>query len=523
MEKEISNTQRIDWIDIFKGLLMILVVLGHATGKFNMFIYQFHVGAFFLISGYVSKEAEGNPLKCIGKKGYALLVPIVTVFIIFAVIMQALNEVGLYHYFFQGDYVGLSFLFSQLVRGNIYIPWLGAAWFVIVLFGIYLLWETVSIVYKNGNIVISMIISLLLGALGVITTAYETDSMTFRLILVTQFIFMCGRFCAEKKFVSRIDVETKTTIEILLCNILLFWYLAKQGYTMDIASGKWPNPIIAIVMILNGSIFLYLVSKWIADSTSALKNVLIYIGRNTLGILVFHFAAFKVAYLILYAFGAIPKQDIALLCPTEQVGNEFWWLIVIVSIGLSLFAWEVLKHFKVTRIFIGQDRSVGNLLGQKLDIRNTTVKNILTYGWVIYMVVFCVQQVNPQILYNEMYLKYTNECSCVVAGMYEDNFLGKAVNVRYIAVDDAVMNIQLYQTEHTKGNRVRVFIDGECQAEYPLVEGSNQIQILVKAAREGKVQLMFEKSFIPAEVSESSDVRELTCKLVDIKIKSIVE
>lgn len=34
---------------------------------------------------------------------------------------------------------------------------------------------------------------------------------------------------------------------------------------------------------------------------------------------------------------------------------------------------------------------------------------------------------------------------------------------------------------------------------------------------------MFEKSFIPAEVSESNDARELTCKLVDIKIESAPE
>lgn len=478
MESRISNTKRIEWVDIFKGLLMILVVLGHATGKFNMFIYQFHVGAFFLISGYVSRKSEGNPLKCIGKKGYALLVPIVTGFAIFAVVMQVLNEVGLYSYFFEGDYAGLSFLFSQLLHGNIYIPWLGAAWFVIVLFGIYLLWETVGVVYKNGNIVINMIISLLFGGLGVITTVCGTGSMSFRLILVTQFIFMCGTFCAEKKIVSHFE-KKEVRIGTMICNVLLFWYFAKHGYTMDIASGKWPNPIIAIVMILNGSVFLFQVSKWIADNLSRLKSVFIYIGRNTLGILVFHFAAFKVAYLILYVFGVISKQDIALLCPTGEVGNAFWWLIVIVAISLSLLVWEVLKYFKVTRIFIGQDKSIGNLLGQKLDIKNTTVKKILIDCWVIYMVALCVQQVNPKILYNELRLAYTN--ACAVDGMYEDNFLGKTANVRYTAVGDAIMNIQLYQTKYTKGNKVQIYIDGEYRSEYPLVEGSNQIQIPVKA------------------------------------------
>lgn len=43
MEKK----NRISWCDIYKGIVIILVVVGHATGKFNQYIYQFHMAAFF--------------------------------------------------------------------------------------------------------------------------------------------------------------------------------------------------------------------------------------------------------------------------------------------------------------------------------------------------------------------------------------------------------------------------------------------------------------------------------------------
>jgi len=46
--------RRIDWIDIYKGIMIALVVVGHATGKFNSWIYQFHMVAFFFISGYLT-------------------------------------------------------------------------------------------------------------------------------------------------------------------------------------------------------------------------------------------------------------------------------------------------------------------------------------------------------------------------------------------------------------------------------------------------------------------------------------
>lgn len=41
--------KRIEWVDIYKALGIILVVVGHATGAFNNYIYQFHMAAFLLI------------------------------------------------------------------------------------------------------------------------------------------------------------------------------------------------------------------------------------------------------------------------------------------------------------------------------------------------------------------------------------------------------------------------------------------------------------------------------------------
>ena len=50
---ETAQMKRQAWIDYFKAITIILVVIGHATGKFNIYIYQFHVAAFFFISGWV--------------------------------------------------------------------------------------------------------------------------------------------------------------------------------------------------------------------------------------------------------------------------------------------------------------------------------------------------------------------------------------------------------------------------------------------------------------------------------------
>lgn len=51
--------KRITWVDITKGFLMILVVIGHYPGELEFplakYIYWFHMPAFFILSGLFFK------------------------------------------------------------------------------------------------------------------------------------------------------------------------------------------------------------------------------------------------------------------------------------------------------------------------------------------------------------------------------------------------------------------------------------------------------------------------------------
>lgn len=46
---------RLEEVDIQKGLLMILVVLGHSSFSHKNYIYWFHMPVFFFISGFFFK------------------------------------------------------------------------------------------------------------------------------------------------------------------------------------------------------------------------------------------------------------------------------------------------------------------------------------------------------------------------------------------------------------------------------------------------------------------------------------
>lgn len=73
------------WIDISRGILIILVVFGHSAfiqyySYWHSIIYWFHMPAFFFLSGYVfkSKDSFGQQAKQITKK---LLIPYVIILV----------------------------------------------------------------------------------------------------------------------------------------------------------------------------------------------------------------------------------------------------------------------------------------------------------------------------------------------------------------------------------------------------------------------------------------------------------
>lgn len=86
--------QRIEWIDVYKGILILIVVLGHSiqdqliidgmnvTENFwRNIIYSFHMPAFMALSGYVALyscknyDTFGNCLSAIKKRAMQIFIP----------------------------------------------------------------------------------------------------------------------------------------------------------------------------------------------------------------------------------------------------------------------------------------------------------------------------------------------------------------------------------------------------------------------------------------------------------------
>ncbi len=138
------ENKRLIWVDVTKGFLMVLVVLGHFPGDFwlSKYIYWFHMPAFFLLSGIFFKEVKENedPQMPVKKRFLQLMVPYLFFLITITTIRYGMQIV-------QGNH-DLSWyiqdVWTLIVAGRFVRGAYGVFWFVTTLFFTYLLfmWMT---------------------------------------------------------------------------------------------------------------------------------------------------------------------------------------------------------------------------------------------------------------------------------------------------------------------------------------------------------------------------------------------
>ena len=81
MEK--NKTQRIEWIDIAKGIGILLVILGHSVkfgGVTHNLIFSFHMPLFLILSGITYKQKDNKTFIC--RKFRTLIIPYVIFYLI---------------------------------------------------------------------------------------------------------------------------------------------------------------------------------------------------------------------------------------------------------------------------------------------------------------------------------------------------------------------------------------------------------------------------------------------------------
>ena len=344
-----SKNSRVEWLDIMKGILIILMVVGHATGKFNGFIYQFHMAAFFLLSGYTTKLKKRTFIETLLYKFCTLFIPVLTAFCIVGGITWLLNKSGKYEVIFdvtQLPYVGAKFAISAFVKNGSFYPWwLGASWFIITLFNVDIILRLLfSICNHKVNV------QMLSFSFGLFLFGYMLNSegkslpWYWTLALIAQFYTIIGILLSEVQYEEKKDmrVTLNRVVGVLITSVVSYAFYRTTHVTMDFASGKFNSPILDIFIVLNDTLLIFFMAK-IIEKIGVLCKILSFMGSNTLGIVFFHFMYFKVIIGILYLLGVVDKSYLICYLPPEGTNAYVLILIIFGSIILSILSWKILS------------------------------------------------------------------------------------------------------------------------------------------------------------------------------------
>ena len=268
---------RKNYIDILKGIGIFFVVLGHVTriSELRVFIWNFHMPLFFLISGFLYNPDKYPDFKGFFKSKFkSIYIPYVLFFLVtflYWVVIERKFRGGEYSIFHQ--FVGL---FYGTLEGN-HLYFNGPLWFLPCLFATELIFYFISKIKDKIGILSVLIISFTIGTL---VQLYNLNVFPFG--LHTAFF---GLVFYGIGFISK-EHETSFTNLALVFKLLLLvgcMYVqimaVQNGYRGDIET----SPIYFIPIALCGMLFWAVLSKLVNKN-----RTLEYMGVNSLIIMSVH-------------------------------------------------------------------------------------------------------------------------------------------------------------------------------------------------------------------------------------------
>jgi fucose 4-O-acetylase-like acetyltransferase len=288
-------SKRIEYLDIAKGIGILLVVLGHNDFEvislfLQRLIYSFHMPLFFLLSGYFLNTAVpfGDFVK---KRFHALLKPFF--FTIFLIYFTSISFEKM------GFNTAITRIVKSLYGSGAYLDWV-QLWFLPHLFAVsiyaYLFitlagklrnrWVTWGILLATLAIAIPFLNVFYPFPLSILGKDYELQGLPFSLdlVLATGFFFILGhelrQVTTEKTFDNWLILVATGGI-VLLLNILF-------PYEIDFNIRLYESFLVNTTEAILGILFILALARQLELRTTRLASFLKYLGSISLIILLFH-------------------------------------------------------------------------------------------------------------------------------------------------------------------------------------------------------------------------------------------
>lgn len=330
---------RITYIDLAKGIGIIMVVWAHANGPYRNYIYQMHMPFFFLISGYLY-NSRSEPGEFIRKRCLSLYVP----FVFWNVISYTAKSL-LHHIKLKSILIyDLKILLTLEKDGQFF----GASWFLASLFlveCVYKLLDHCMKEMKYRDLVLLFLFSLLS-----VTGFLHTFKYMFSRTLILSMFYAAGvSIRRHKDLLSEYDHWVTAAAAGLL-----FLFIGRSG-SANMGANQYSSPVLFVIGSFAASYALmYLCRKadrFLAGTMLKLKEIMIYLGRNSKDILIWQFVSFRIVILIQMILNheTISMKNLLSYYPMYSSGNGWWIAYLAVGLLVPVFFCNVLRKSEIIR------------------------------------------------------------------------------------------------------------------------------------------------------------------------------
>lgn len=314
--QEPGPKKRVAWVDIAKGIAIILVVTGHTISSSSQLIpmiFMFHMPLFFIMAGYTFKP---KPMaEVVRSSARRLLIPYVIIFALWqgakwlqqpdALSLGALSDLALRFVFASGS-----------PNDDMGITAAGMAWFLVCLF--------VSRVALNGLVSLFERRGMGLAAQAIVLAAMAAAGIfigdglhvflpfDIDLALVTTGFMWCGYAARKTGFMARWG----TRWYVLVAAAALYVAAFSFSY-LELAMRLYGIAPLCIAGALGGSLVTCWISILIERFSRLLTRFFSFMGRNSMYIYCFHCLDWWVPWKELAALQGLPfSHAIASACRT---------------------------------------------------------------------------------------------------------------------------------------------------------------------------------------------------------------
>lgn len=290
--------ERIEWIDIARGIAIIFVIIGHSLGNyfssyFANLIYVFHMPIFFILSGYLYKSK--NKKKFLKSSFFNLIMPyfgtVLIAFTLFAVYKFHNNTIIAPSRVSNYKQLSISALYGigaptklPLINYNI-IP-IGAIWFLLAFFiGTQLFNIIMSLKFEKNDLLIKGSIVAVCTFLGTYLQTYIYLPWSINTALFTQIFFFTGFILKKANLLT-----VKSYIAVIVA--LLLWGMTATIGLFGLDNLQFPNMYLAIIGGIASSYIVIKFSMYLGSNcfsqSSKIKKILCFFGAESLCIFCFH-------------------------------------------------------------------------------------------------------------------------------------------------------------------------------------------------------------------------------------------